>query len=179
MVHPEEIPIWTAAIDGEEINWSDADAALHGAGRLAGRQLLARTLRREPRCSRHPLRPRSPAWYTSCSNTIFAGMNDMPRAATSGWPRCSSMAERFSDQLDDQDAMIAAFEKHNDAVRAGVPAGTPARVDGVRRLGADLRAPRPGRAVRTVPAGQHHGRVPRDGRHASARRVKDRLGTVS
>ncbi|MGQ0433389.1 MAG: sulfotransferase, partial [Microthrixaceae bacterium] len=29
---------------------------------------------------------------------------------------------RFSDQLDNADAMMAAFEAHNDAVRAAVPA---------------------------------------------------------
>jgi hypothetical protein len=29
--------------------------------------------------------------------------------------------ERFSDRLEDKDAMIEAFEKHNAAVRAGIP----------------------------------------------------------
>jgi hypothetical protein len=31
------------------------------------------------------------------------------------------MGERFSDELSEPDAMKAAFERHNDAVRAGVP----------------------------------------------------------
>ena len=34
----------------------------------------------------------------------------------------AAWAERFSDQLEDRDAMVAAYERHNDEVRAGVPA---------------------------------------------------------
>ena len=42
--------------------------------------------------------------------------------ATSGWPALTRMfGERFSDKLEDKDAMIEAFHKHNAAVRAGVP----------------------------------------------------------
>ena len=33
------------------------------------------------------------------------------------------MDQRFDDHFDDRDAMVAAFERHNDAVREGVPAG--------------------------------------------------------
>lgn len=29
--------------------------------------------------------------------------------------------QRFSDRVEERDAMIAAFERHNDAVRSGVP----------------------------------------------------------
>jgi hypothetical protein len=33
------------------------------------------------------------------------------------------MDQRFDDRFEDRDAMVSAFERHNDAVRLGVPAG--------------------------------------------------------
>ena len=62
-------------------------------------------------------------WYRSAMNTIFVGIDG---AVASGDPWMQAfvhgMGERFSDQFSDADAMKAAFERHNDQVRAGVPA---------------------------------------------------------
>ena len=61
-------------------------------------------------------------WYTSCSNTIFAGMHGMIENGDAWMAALLRLfADRFSDQITDRDAMTAAFEKHNAAVRAGVP----------------------------------------------------------
>ena len=34
--HPDEVPVWTDAIDGRPVDWAQAHGGLHGAGRLAG-----------------------------------------------------------------------------------------------------------------------------------------------
>jgi hypothetical protein len=62
------------------------------------------------------------AWYTSCTNTIFEGIEMMVEQGDA-WMAAvlRLLGQRFSDRLDDRNAMLAAFEKHNDAVRAGVP----------------------------------------------------------
>ena len=62
-------------------------------------------------------------WYTSCSNTIF-GMKMLADLGDE-WMQAMVrlMHDRFDGRFDDRDAMVAAFERHNDAVRAGVPRG--------------------------------------------------------
>lgn len=124
MVHPEEIPVWTAAIEGRQIDWSalmepyTAQVDWPGASfwpelSAANPDALVLLSVREP-----------DAWYTSCKNTIFSGMWQM---ADSGdrWMAAllCLLAERFCDRLEDKDAMIGAFEKHNAAVRAAIPKG--------------------------------------------------------
>ncbi len=63
-------------------------------------------------------------WYRSASNTIFTGLS-MSDEALGPWMVSMRrlLADRFSDRFDDRDAMIAAYERHNDAVRAAVPSG--------------------------------------------------------
>ena len=56
------------------------------------------------------------AWYRSAASTIFQlddGHGSSPFRAV--W------AERFSDRVDDRAAMIAAYERHNAAVRSAIP----------------------------------------------------------
>jgi hypothetical protein len=67
------------------------------------------------------VRSSAEVWWRSASSTILPAM----RMATDGgdpWMAAFQevLASRFSDQLEDEAAMIAAYERHNDAVRAGV-----------------------------------------------------------
>jgi hypothetical protein len=67
-------------------------------------------------------------WYRSASGTVFLGLDDR---IADGPPGMSSwmdavrrlLGDRFSDQFDDQGAMMDAFERHNAKVRNTVPAG--------------------------------------------------------
>ena len=63
-------------------------------------------------------------WYRSASNTIFVGIIQQAEQVQDPWMQAfvHGMGERFSDQFADADAMMAAFERHNAEVRAGVPA---------------------------------------------------------
>jgi Sulfotransferase domain len=122
MVSPEQIPTWIEAIDGKQIDWNKlmepytAQVDWPGGGfwpelMAANPEALVLLSVRDPE-----------SWYTSCTNTIFAGMREMA-AGGNEWMAAMLrlLRQRFSDQLEDKDAMIEAFEKHNAAVRAGVP----------------------------------------------------------
>jgi hypothetical protein len=122
MVRPEQIPTWISAIDGEQIDWNalmepyTAQVDWPGASfwpelAAANPDALVLLSTRDPE-----------SWYTSCTNTIFAGMRPMAEGGDE-WMTAliRLLGERFSDQFEDKDAMIEAFEKHNAAVRAGVP----------------------------------------------------------
>jgi Sulfotransferase domain len=120
--HPDEIAVWTDAIDGKPVDW----AAL-----LSGYTALVDW----PGCGFWPelsaanpdalvlLSTRDPdTWYTSCSNTIFAGIRVMAEGGDQ-WMGAMMrlLSSRFSDQIEDRDAMVAAYERHNAAVRAAIP----------------------------------------------------------
>ncbi len=120
--HPEQVPVWIDAIDGRPVDWGelmkDYTAVVDWPGGSFWPELS----------SANPdalvlLSVRDPdQWYTSCSNTIFSGIRAMVEQGDE-WMAAMTrlLGERFSDQIEDRDAMIAAFQKHNDAVRAGVP----------------------------------------------------------
>jgi hypothetical protein len=120
--HPEEVSVWTDAIDGKPVDWGalmsgyTAQVDWPGGGfwpelSAANPDALVLLSTRDP-----------DKWYTSCSNTIFAGMRAM---ADGGDEWMSAMLrlfkERFSDEIEDRDAMVAAYERHNEAVRAAIP----------------------------------------------------------
>jgi hypothetical protein len=62
-------------------------------------------------------------WYRSATNTIFAGIE---AAAEAGDPWVVAFVDglgtRFSNRFGDAESMMAAFDRHNAAVRATVPA---------------------------------------------------------
>ena len=123
MANPQQIPGWMAAIDGQETDWHQlldgyvAQVDWPGASfwpelAAANPDALVVLSVREP-----------DAWYQSASNTIFQAFDLVPPEMTPWFESVARlMAERFSAQLDDPTAMMDAFERHNDAVRAAVPA---------------------------------------------------------
>ena len=120
---PEEVPVWTAAIDGEQVDWDALMQPYTAQVDWPGASFWPELTKANPDAL-VILSVRDPDdWYTSCTNTIFEGLDMM---VEQGNPWMAAMlrllGERFSDRLDERDAMLAAFEKHNDAVRAGVPA---------------------------------------------------------
>ncbi len=121
---PTQVPGWTDAIDGQEVDWQelleDYVALVDWPGASFWRELSAA----------NPdalvvLSARDPeAWYRSASNTIF-NVFQSPPPGLEEWfgttvPRM--FGERFCDELDNPTAMMDAFERHNADVRAGIPA---------------------------------------------------------
>jgi hypothetical protein len=121
--HPDEVAVWTAAVDGKEIDWGEFMQPYVALVDWPGASFWPELSAANPDAL-VLLSVRDPdQWYTSCMNTIFGGI----RAMVDGGDEWMSamlrlFAERFSDQIEDRDAMIAAFERHNDSVREAIPA---------------------------------------------------------
>jgi hypothetical protein len=124
--HPEEVPIWVDAIEGRPVDWArlmepyTAQVDWPGASfwpelRAANPDALVLLSVRED-----PAR-----WYKSACDTIFGGLGGLGQTGDELPPWMHSMrkllADRFSDQLGDEAAMIEAYEGHNAAVRDQVP----------------------------------------------------------
>jgi hypothetical protein len=119
---PEEVPIWTEAIDGKQIDWNALMQPYTAQVDWPGASFWPELTNANPDAL-VILSVRDPDdWYTSCTNTIFEGLDMMVEQGNEWMAAMLRLfGQRFSDRLDERDAMLAAFEKHNDAVRAGVP----------------------------------------------------------
>ncbi len=121
--HPDEVPVWIDAVDGRPVDWDALMDDYVAQVDWPGASFWPELSQANPDAL-VLLSVRDPdAWFTSCSNTIFGGMEAL---AELGDPWMAAMirlmGERFSDRVDDRDAMVDAYGRHNDAVRAGVPA---------------------------------------------------------
>ncbi len=120
---PDQIEGWTAAIDGEPTDWNallaDFTAIVDFPGGLYWREIAAANPDAPILLSSRP----ADEWYRSASNTIFLSFDRTPPHIAPWMDAVKrSLHERFSDDFENADAMIAAYEKHNAEVRAEVPA---------------------------------------------------------
>jgi len=114
MVSPEQIPTWIEAIDGKQIDWGKLMEPYTAQVDWPGASFWPELAAANPDAL--------VILSTSCTNTIFAGMRPMVEAGDEWMSAVVRMlGQRFSDQLEDKDAMVEALEKHNATVRAGVP----------------------------------------------------------
>ena len=115
-------PVWVDAIDGRSVDWGELMKGYTAVVDWPGASFWPELSSANPDAL-VLLSIRDPdKWYTSCSNTIFSGIRMMVEQGDEWMAAMTRLfGERFSDQIEDRDAMIAAYEKHNDAVRAGVP----------------------------------------------------------
>jgi len=112
---------WAQAMYGKPVDWdallADFVAIVDWPGAAFWRELSAANPDALVLLSVRP----ADEWYRSASNTIFVGIQDW---AEKGDPWMQAfvhgMRERFTDRFDDPEAMMAAFEGHNAAVRAEV-----------------------------------------------------------
>ena len=120
--HPDEVPVWTDAINGKSIDWPALMQGYRAQVDWPGGSFWPELSAANPDAL-VLLSTRDPdAWFTSCSNTIFAGLRQMVDGGDQWMAAMLRLfKERFSDQIQDRDAMVAAYEKHNDAVRAAIP----------------------------------------------------------
>ena len=81
------------------------------------------------------------------------------------------MSARFTPDWSDRDASIAAYLRHNEAVRAHVPGERLVGMATRRRMGAALPGARHSRSSRALPAREHNRRVPSRDRARTAHRL--------
>ena len=119
---PSQVPAWKAALEGKDTDWQQlldgyvAQVDWPGASfwpelSAANPDALVLLSVRDPQ-----------EWYRSASNTIFKAIDNMPPEIAPWFETVRKMlGERFSDDVENPTAMMDAFERHNDAVRAGIP----------------------------------------------------------
>jgi len=120
---PTQIPAWIDAIEGRPADWSAMLARYRASVEWPGGSFWREISATYPDAV-VLLSVRDPeGWYRSASNTIFLTFDNMPPEAAP-WMHAvrKLMRDRFSDRFDDSTAMMDAFVRHNDAVRAEVPA---------------------------------------------------------
>lgn len=119
----KEIPVWTAAIRGEPVDWANLFEGYVAQVDWPGASFWPELVESFPDAL-VLLSVRDPdGWYNSATGTIFNGMTESARSGD-GWmtTMLRLLDERFSSDLDNRSAMIDAFERHNDRVRSTVPA---------------------------------------------------------
>ena len=120
---PDQVEGFTRAFDGEPVDWSallsDFTAMVDFPGSLFWREIAAANPEAPILLSSRP----SEDWYRSASNTIFLAFDKVP-PELAPWMDAvrRGLHDRFSDDFENEDAMIAAYEKHNAEVRAEVSA---------------------------------------------------------
>ncbi len=120
---PSQIPGWIDAIDGKPVDWNELLANYRTIVDWPGASFWPELMAANPDAL-VLLSVRDPeSWYRSASNTIFLAFDRMPDELRP-WMEAvrRALRDRFSDQFDNPTVMMDAFERHNDAVRKGVPA---------------------------------------------------------
>jgi hypothetical protein len=120
---PVQIAGWSAAIYARPVDWSALLSDFSAVVDWPGASFWPELLTANPDALVILSVREAEDWYRSAANTIFLGL-DRPREEVAPWLVAvrKLLKDRFSDNFDDPDAMMAAFERHNAAVRAGIPA---------------------------------------------------------
>jgi hypothetical protein len=121
--HPEHIPDWTDAANGRPVDWQ---ALLNGYAAAVDWPASAhwKSLAQANPDAVILLSMRDPeSWWTSASNTIFPAM-DRLGSEHSEWRRMidATFASNFAADKSNKQAMIDAFNRHNDDVLKNAPA---------------------------------------------------------
>ncbi len=120
---PDQRELFTRAIDGETVDWTEVydgfTAMVDFPGSMFWREAADAFPHAPVLLSSRPAED----WYRSASNTIFLAFDNTP-PEIHPWMEAvkRGLHDRFSDDFENKDAMIAAYERHNAEVRAEVPA---------------------------------------------------------
>lgn len=121
--HPEHVPTWQRAAQGEPPDW-----ARFLAGYAASVDWPAAAFWRELADANPDAvvllsrRDDAEAWWASAERTIFAAArrwsSSDPELASQGRMVLDLLRARFTEHWSDHDAAVAAYERHNDEVRS-------------------------------------------------------------
>jgi hypothetical protein len=124
VANPHQIPGWTDAIDGRDVDWHDLLNGYVAQVDWPGASFWPELSAANPEALVILSVRDADAWYESASNTIFQVFDKMPPELTPWFESVRGLLDvRFSADLENATAMKDAFERHNDAVRETVPAG--------------------------------------------------------
>jgi hypothetical protein len=119
---PSQIPGWTAALQEQPTDWQALLSGYVAQVDWPGASFWPELTKANPEAL-VILSVRSPeSWLKSANNTIFQMVEHAPPPLMPWFESVRQMlGRRFSNKLDDPQAMLDAYVRHNDAVRAGVP----------------------------------------------------------
>jgi hypothetical protein len=111
-----QLALWAPVLRGEAVDWEEVFAGYVAQVDFPGAVFWPELTEAFPDAlvvlSTRP----TDAWYRSAASTIFQ-LDDGHGSS----PFREVWRERFSDRVDDPAAMIAAYERHNAAVRSAIP----------------------------------------------------------
>src|SRR5579871_506992 len=122
--HPEHVDVWRRAGNGEDVDWNALLDGYAATSDFPACLFWPELLERNPGAIVVlSTRRDAQTWWESASETIFS---PAVQAATSGMPEWWAMWQavskaRFTEDVNDEAAAKAAYERHNAAVRAAVP----------------------------------------------------------
>jgi hypothetical protein len=123
VAHPNQIPGWTDAIDGREVDWDSLLDGYVAQVDWPGASFWPELIAANPEALVILSVRDADAWYESASNTIFQVFDKMPPEYGPWFESMRGLMDaRFSADLENATAMKDAYERHNDAVREAVPA---------------------------------------------------------
>jgi Sulfotransferase domain len=123
--HPDHVPVWHGAVRGEPTDWE----ALLGGYRAAVDWPAAAFW--SELGDAYPgaivllsVRDDARTWWRSADRTVFEAMRRPPRPGMEAWYEMVTdlWRTRMAEGWDEAEVAMAAYERHNDAVRATVPA---------------------------------------------------------
>lgn len=126
--NPEQLPHWVAAAEGESVDWDEVydgySCTVDWPGAYFWRELADHYPNSKVILTKRP----AESWWESYSTTIMAFWRDMlpnvhdPIVQGVGNMALTLIGERtFGGAMDNRDTVIAAYEKHVEAVIAGLP----------------------------------------------------------
>lgn len=113
-----QIPLWTSAIDGREVDWTEVMDGFVAQVDWPGASFWPELTDAFPEALVVlSVRP-AEEWYRSASNTILQSIR-----LEGEWRATlrKLLSDRFCGSLEDEDAMIEAYERHNEQVRRAIP----------------------------------------------------------
>ena len=122
---PEHVPLWHAAILGQQPDWEEMLQGFTATVDWPAAAVWAELHRAFPdSVVLLSLRDDPAAWWRSFSETILQVMQRGPAQPDDQWYAMSvDMLRRFTPDYADQGAAMAAYEAHNQAVRDSVEPG--------------------------------------------------------
>jgi len=123
--HPEHLPSWQAATDGEPVDWTTVFGGFRAAVDWPTSAFWPELIDAYPDAIVLLSTRSSPeTWWASASSTVFPAMRSSPDPDESDWTRMifSMVESRFTADFDDETSALRAYAAHNAAVRDRVPA---------------------------------------------------------
>ena len=121
--HPEHAPLWRGAANGDMPDWDSLFAGYVATVDWPAGSFWPELVAAYPDAVvLLSVRDSADEWWRSADRTIFE-VTRRPAVGPDPWREMwdDISRNRFTDQLDDRDAAVAAYERHNADVRAAVP----------------------------------------------------------